>query len=191
MLLLEIVGFRLGIWKLPGSGSSKVSASGSGKITIEDTSGRSYQNKKRSVESKSKTTDLKRIGKVPKTEKQGTENYKRGDGQENEISKASKSNTELFWSYVKQKSKRIESIPNLTKEDVELAVSDQEKTELLSQYFSAVFTHEEPLNWKISLKTDCEMSDMYFGESELLKELESLNTSKSPGFDGIHPLVLN
>ena len=113
------------------------------------------------------------------------------EGQENEISKASKSNTELFWSYVKQKSKRIESIPNLTKEAVELAVSDQEKTELLSQYFSAVFTHEEPGNWKISLKTDCEMSDMYFGESELLKELESLNTSKSPGFDGIHPLVLN
>ena len=31
---------------------------------------------------------------------------------------------------------------------------------------------------------------MYFEESELSKELESLNTSKSPSFDEIHPVVL-
>ena len=54
------------------------------------------------------------------------------EGQENEISKASKSNPELFRSYVKQKSKRTESIPNLTKEDGELTASDQEQTELPS-----------------------------------------------------------
>ena len=34
------------------------------------------------------------------------------------------------------------------------------------------------------------MSDFYFEESELSKKVESLNTSKSPGFDEIHPLVL-
>ena len=50
--------------------------------------------------------------------------------------------------------------------------------------------HEEHGNSNIPIKTDCEMSDMYFEESELLKELESLNTSKSPGFDEIHPVVL-
>ena len=31
---------------------------------------------------------------------------------------------------------------------------------------------------------------MYIEESELLKELESLNTSKSPAFGEIHPVVL-
>ena len=31
---------------------------------------------------------------------------------------------------------------------------------------------------------------MYFEECEILKEPESLNTSKSPGFDEVHPLVL-
>ena len=31
---------------------------------------------------------------------------------------------------------------------------------------------------------------MYFEDSELLKELESLITSKSPGFDELHPVVL-
>ena len=47
--------------------------------------------------------------------------------QENDISKASKSNQNLCWNYVKQKTKRTEAIPNLTKEDGELTVSDQEK----------------------------------------------------------------
>ena len=34
------------------------------------------------------------------------------------------------------------------------------------------------------------MSDMYFEESKLWKELDLLNTSKSPGFDETRPVVL-
>ena len=34
------------------------------------------------------------------------------------------------------------------------------------------------------------MRDVYFEESELSKELESMNTSKPPGSDEIHPVVL-
>ena len=70
------------------------------------------------------------MGKLPKTEKQGTEMTKEETvSQENEFSKASKSNPKLFWNYVKQKTKRTEFIPNLTKED---GVCDQEKAEVLS-----------------------------------------------------------
>ena len=58
------------------------------------------------------------------------------ESQENDISKASESNTKLFWIYVKQKTKQTGSLPNLTKEDGELTVSDQEKAEVLSQFFS-------------------------------------------------------
>ena len=49
------------------------------------------------------------------------------ESQENEISKASKSNSKPFWNFVKQKKKGTESIPNLTKKDGELTVPDQKK----------------------------------------------------------------
>ena len=90
----------------------------------------------------------------------------------------------------RQKTKQTQSVPNLTKKDGELTVSDEEKAEMLSQFFSCVFTHEETGNWNIPRKTDCEMCDMYFEDSKLWKELELLNTSKSPGFDEIHPVEL-
>ena len=66
------------------------------------------------------------------------------ESQENEISKTSKSDPKLSRNYVKQKTKRTESIPSLPKEEGELTVSDQEKAEVLSQFFSSVFTHEDP-----------------------------------------------
>ena len=82
------------------------------------------------------------------------------ESQENESLKASKSNCKPFWSNVKRKTKRTESTPNLTKEDGNQTVSDQEKAEMLSQFFSSISTHEEPGNWKIPIKIDCETSDM-------------------------------
>ena len=94
------------------------------------------------------------------------------ESRENEITKASKSNRNFFWNYVEQKTKRTESIPNLPKEDGELTVSDQEKAEVLSQILSSILMHEEHGNSNIPIKTYCEMSDMYFEESKLLKDLE-------------------
>ena len=107
-----------------------------GKKIIEDTSSRSYQIKERSVEKfkdKRSETDWENYRKLKnKVQKMTREEIER---QEIEISKASKSNPKLVWNYVKQKTKRPESVPNLTEEDRELTVSDQEKAEVLSQFF--------------------------------------------------------
>ena len=107
-----------------------------GKKIIEDTSSRSYQIKERSIEKfkdKRSETDWENYRKLKnKVRKMTREEIER---QEIEISKASKSNPKLVWNYVKQKTKRPESVPNLTEEDRELTVSDQEKAEVLSQFF--------------------------------------------------------
>ena len=85
--------------------------------------------------------------KLPKTEKQGTENDKKKDGKsEKSDLKSFQIKPKPFWIFVKQKTKRTESIPNLTKQDGELTVSDQEKAEVMSQFFSSIFTREEPEN---------------------------------------------
>ena len=74
---------------------------------------------KKEARKNSKSTDLKTNWKKYRKLRNKVRKVTREEieSQENEILKASKSNPKLFWKYAKQKTKRTESIRNLTKED--------------------------------------------------------------------------
>ena len=66
---------------------------------------------------------------------------------EKKIAKESKTNPKKFWNYVSRKSKVKQGIPDLVYEDEDSneksTTSDKEKAEVLSNFFSSVFTHED------------------------------------------------
>ena len=66
-----------------------------------------------------------------------------------------------------------------------------EKASAFCEYFSSIFTkadvsHEQ----RVNLTADTTEVDIEFHEEEILKMLEKLNVSKSPGPDGLDPRIL-
>ena len=64
---------------------------------------------------------------------------------EKNIAKQIKTNPKSFWSYTQSKLKTRSGIPDLEKDqngDKSYAKDDQEKADLLQEYFSSVFTSE-------------------------------------------------
>ena len=99
-----------------------------------------------------------------------------------------KINPKKFWSYVRQKTTIGEAIPALLKPNGKLTDTDDEKAEVLSNFFASVFTDEPPRNWEISPPPTASIDNNL--ELTMNDIREKLDTSKSPGPDGIHPRVL-
>ena len=81
----------------------------------------------------------------------------------------------------------------LKMEDGELTKTDQETVDVLGHYFQEVFVKEDekrgvPMEEEKVLGWDDSSVD--FGISAVTKKLMKLQTDKSPGPDGIHPLLL-
>ena len=108
------------------------------------------------------------------------------------IAHDAKTNPKAFYQYVASKSKCKESVYNLFKEDGSLTTNDAEKAEVLSKFFSSVFTKEntdDPLpDFKANF-TDI-LSSIKLTTEDIEKALNSLNVNKSPGPDNIHPRIL-
>ena len=110
---------------------------------------------------------------------------------EKEISSEVKTNPKKFWSYVRQKTTIREAIPALIKPNGMLTNTDDEKAEVLANFFASVFTDEPPGNWEISPPPTASIDDnLELTINDIREELNRLDTSKSPGPDGIHPRVL-
>ena len=115
---------------------------------------------------------------------------------EKSIAENAKSNPKGFWNYVQRKSKTKSSIPNLYTGEVNdkdnLSKDDKEKAEVLSSFFSSVFTKEDDNNVpNIGVKENVDCLDQCkITISDVRRKLQKLNISKSPGPDGIHPRVL-
>ena len=111
---------------------------------------------------------------------------------EGSIVKQIKGKPKIFWKYVKSKLKTRERIPTLKNTDGTLSVSPYEKAEALNHYFSSVFIEENLTD--IPDIPDIFISDpldsFVFTEEIILKKLQQLNPSKSPGLDGWHPYLL-
>ena len=113
------------------------------------------------------------------------------EAKEDEISKCVKTNPKLFWSYVSQRTKRHEKIPQLKKPDGTVTESDQEKAEVISEFFSSVFVDEDGGLWEIPKVVHTLIDDnITFNVDDTMQLLSKLNISKSSGSDGIHPQVL-
>ena len=110
---------------------------------------------------------------------------------EQEIATQAKTEPKRFWNYVSMKTKFKAAIPCLNMTDGTVAATDQEKAEVLSNFFSSVFTIEPEGNWEQPQQSVTTMDEnIIFTESEVLKQLSQLDVTKSPGPDALHPRVL-
>ena len=87
-----------------------------------------------------------------------------------------KSNPKVFWNHVNSKLKLTETIPTVNLKDGTCAMTDTDKAEALSRFFSSVFTKEShgdwnPVDWRPTQISD----DLVITEEIILKEMESLN----------------
>ena len=111
---------------------------------------------------------------------------------EEAIASKVKSNPKVFWNHVNSKLKRTETIPTLNLKDGTCAMTDTDKAEALSGFFSSVFTKESPGDWNpVDWRPTQISDDLVITEERILKELESLNITKSMGPDNLNPRVLH
>ena len=83
---------------------------------------------------------------------------------------------------MRQKTVLQNAIQALVQDDGSLTTNEIEKVEVLSKFFSSVFTHEPPGEWKIP-ELDIithPIKDLEITEQLVKEHLDSLNTSKYP-----------
>ena len=107
------------------------------------------------------------------------------------VARNAKTNPKEFYKYINCKLKPKDNIPNLVKDDSTLTVNDYEKCKVLNSFFSSVFTNEDTSNIPdFEYKTNASASDAIIEIKEMEEVLSKLNISKSPGPDGIAPVML-
>ena len=128
--------------------------------------------------------------KVSKLVKRARKQY------ENTLASETKSNPKRIWQYINAKSKIKQGIGDLCSdprdEKSKKTDNNEEKSDILANYFSSVFTHEpagEPPTLE-ARQVEVNWSNMIIQEIEIAKLLKNLKPDKSPGLDNIHPTFL-
>jgi len=112
---------------------------------------------------------------------------------QNRLVRSFKGNPKRFYGYVRSKQTVKACVTNLCKEDGSVTTSDKEVAETLNSYFQTVFVKEEALqdegqdpcnNYSQELQIE-------FDTNTVKKKLINLKKDKSPGPDGIHPMLLH
>ena len=115
---------------------------------------------------------------------------------EMKLAAEAKSNPKAIWKYINSKTKTRVGVSELNTDPADptskLTTSDKEKTEVLGQFFSSVFTTEPdgdiPQIPTINLSNEMEV--LVIREENVKEILSGLNSGKSCGPDGIHPRLL-
>lgn len=114
---------------------------------------------------------------------------------EKEVVQEAKSNPKRFWKYVNGKTKMRAGIPDLKVNEIgDKTNTDVEKAEVLSKFFTSVFTpvtNEVIPDFDIPSVGDNQMPYSDITLSEVKVKLKNLNVTKSPGPDNIHPRILH
>ena len=94
--------------------------------------------------------------------------------------------------YVRSQSKTRSGIGEIECEDGTLTSDSKIKAEIFNKFFCSVFTKEglEDVPTLEERPFKEELSDMFVTQDKVQKLLLSLNVTKSPGEDQIHPRVL-
>ena len=96
-----------------------------------------------------------------------------------------------FWKYVRSKQKTRVRVEELKRDDGTRAHTSKEKAETLNQFFSGVFTDEDPDVPQADFGFEGEpLTDVTISEEDVRKRLETLDTNKSPGPDRVHPRIM-
>lgn len=110
---------------------------------------------------------------------------------ENEVAKQAKKNPKAFYKFVNGKLKTRSVVGNLKGCDGTEIEDNSQKAEVLSSFFSNVFTREETHQLPtMDKKTLVELNDVEIEEGQVLELMHHLQPDKSPGPDGLHPRVL-
>ena len=110
---------------------------------------------------------------------------------ESDIMRSIKSHPKRFYSYVRNKQKVKVKVTNLDKWDGNFTKDDSESCQVLSDFFSSVFTKEDSGELPdFPKRTDFEVNDILVTEEKVKKKLMNLKTDKSQGPDGINPRLL-
>jgi len=79
----------------------------------------------------------------------------------------------------------------LKRADGEMTSSDQEVADVFSEYFKEVYTVEDLSSIPTVPERDCNWKDIIcFSEKIVFDKLQRLQSDKSPGPDGLHPMLL-
>ena len=101
-----------------------------------------------------------------------------------------RSTKKSFWSHVKEETKSNSTIDDLRDKDGDLKTEDQEKANILNDFFSSVFTVEgnsELPDFEQKVKDVNCINQIEINAVKVLKQLNSLNVSKSCGPDNCQP----
>ena len=104
-----------------------------------------------------------------------------------------KTSPKSFWSHVKEETKSKSTIGDLRDKDGDLKTEDQEKANILNDFFSSVFTVEgnsELPDFEQKVKDEDFINQIEINAVKVLKQLKSLNVSKSCGPNNCHPFFL-
>ena len=107
------------------------------------------------------------------------------------VAKEAKTNPKALFNYISSKTKPKETISDLDKPNGEMTENDEEKSQVLNDFFSSVFVQESKDNIPtFDKEVENNLSNIQITENDMLNVLKSLNVNKSPGPDGIHPKIL-
>ena len=112
---------------------------------------------------------------------------------ENKIAKNIKTNPKAFYQYIASKTIKKESISDLVKDDGNLTSNDEEKCNVINNFFASVFTHEDMSNvpdFVCNKNIETSLETCFIETHEMESALLKLNPNKSPGPDNLHPHFL-
>lgn len=98
----------------------------------------------------------------------------------------------LFWYYVNLKRKGSNDLTVIKMDNGSTLTDEREISECMNEFFASVFTREnlENISSFEQIITDDSLSFLQCSVDEVTKLLKELKPCKSPGPDGIHPLIL-
>ena len=98
----------------------------------------------------------------------------------------------LFWNYVNPKRKGSNDLTVIKMDNGSTLTDEREISECMNEFFASVFTRENLENIPSfeQIITDDSLSFLQCSVDEVTKLLKELKPRKSPGPDGIHPLIL-
>ena len=119
------------------------------------------------------------------------ESRKAKKAHEKSLAREAKRNPKPVYKYINSRLKTKSDIPVLHTTQGR-AIQDKDKAEALNNYFTSVFTDENPElpNQTTEVEDENCIPELTITEEVVLKKLKSLKPDKSPGPDGLHPKIL-
>ena len=111
---------------------------------------------------------------------------------EKDLATRIKTDSKLFWSHVRAKTKTKSTVGALKAENGTPTTCDQEKAKILNKYFASVFTEEETKNIpSFEDRNFTEpLEDTLISPEIIVKSINMIKAGKSQGPDLIHPRLL-